>query len=303
MIEAYRRALAIDPGFTAAAFDLGVAYYNAGDYQNAEAAYKQVLKYDPDNAQAHANLASTYRQQERYQEANAEYKLAAARITDGDLYSEWGYCLGKTNEWDKAAARLTRAAELTPAAISNSNIAWAYYNYAISQTDPNAARANLELSRAFAEKAIAQDPRLDAAYLNLGSTQNKLGNFQAAINALKIALEIRRDWTIAANQLGIGYRGLGDFVNAIATFKQLTDRDPSYTFGLFNLGEAYNASGDKKSARKVQERLKKLDPTLGNMLSDVFAGKIPVPTGVTSPEAAKQKVVDKVKQKVPRIPY
>ena len=300
-VASYKEALALDPTNGPAAFDLGVEYYNAGDYKNAEAQYQQVVRNDPDNAAAHANLASTYRQLERYAEANAEYKIAAGKITDADLYSEWGYCLGKTNEWDKASARLMRAAELMPIAAANSNISWAYYNYGVTQADPAVAKANYELSRAFAEKAVAQDPRLDAAYLNLGSTQNRLGNFAAAVTALKVALDLRPNWTIAGNQLGIGYRGLGDLVNAISAFKRVTDLDAGYTYGLFNLGEAYNASGDKKAAKKVQERLKKLDPTLANTLSDVFSGRIGMPGGIPIPRSVPS-VVNKL-PKIPKLPY
>ncbi|MDT9146150.1 tetratricopeptide repeat protein, partial [Escherichia coli] len=81
---------------------LGVTYYNREDYTNALTAYQKVVAIEPTNYQAQANLASTYRQLERFAEANAAYKLAEPGNTkNADLYSEWGYCLGKTNEWDK----------------------------------------------------------------------------------------------------------------------------------------------------------------------------------------------------------
>ncbi|KXK00023.1 MAG: ankyrin repeat-containing protein [Acidobacteria bacterium OLB17] len=282
MIASYKQALNLEPNYSPAAFDLGVAYYNAGDYANAAASYETAVKADPQNAQAHANLASTYRQLERYDEANAQYALASEKIKTDTLYSEWGYCLGKVNAWDKASERLLTARDLSPVAVNDSNISWAYYNQAISQskTSPAAAKANFELSRAFATKAVQQDPKLDAAYLNLGSTENKLGNYSAAVNALKSALNLRSDWLVAMNQLGVGYRGMNNLTEAIAVFKRATDLDGNYVAGLFNLGEAYNASGDKKAARRIQDRLGKLDASLANVLGDVFKGKISI-DGVT----------------------
>ncbi len=93
----------------------------------------------------------------------------------------------------------------------------------------------------------------------------------------------------------MGYRGLNDLNNAVATFKRAVDIDGSNRYGLFNLGEAYNASGNKKEAKKINDKLKKIDPALATTLDGIFSGKVVV-------DAAKQKVINKI-PKVPRIPY
>lgn len=296
-VAAYKRTVETDPTFAPASFDLGVAYYNQGDYNNAAIAYQEVVKNDPNDHQAHANLANTYRQLGRCPDANVEYKQAVAGLKDADLYSEWGYCLGKSGEWTEAVARLTTAKELSPAAIDNSNLGWGYYNAANSQTaakNTSAAKTNYNLSKTYLQTAVDQDPKLDAAYLNLGSTHNALGEFQAAVNVLKTVLGFRRDWVIASNQLGLGYRGLNDLVNAVATFKHVVDLDGRNTYGLFNLGEAYFASGKKKEAKKINDRLKRIDPALAARLDSVIAGRVV--------DAARQKVEQKV-PKIPRIPF
>ncbi len=296
-IASYKSTLAIEPGYTPASFDLGVAYYNAGDYDNAAVAYQQTVKNDNGNSQAHANLASTYRQLGRYGDANSEYQAASTGIRNADLYSEWGYSLGQTKEWDKAVARLETARELSPDAIDNSNVGWAYYNEGNTYTaakNEAAAKKDFELGKASLQRAVDLDPKLDAAYLNLGSTHNALGEFQTAVNVLKIALGLRGNWVIATNQLGLGYRGLNDFTNAVATFKRAVDLDGGNTYGLYNLGETYYVSGNKKEAKKVNDRLRKIDPALASTLDNVIAGKVI--------DAATQKVKDKV-PKVPRLPF
>ena len=295
-IAAYQKTLEIEPLNSAASYDMGVDYYNKGDYTNAATAYELTIKIDSSNAQAHANLASTYRQLERFADANAEYKIASATIKTADLYSEWGYCLGKTNDWDKSVARLNTASELSPTAIDNSNVGWAYYNEANTQTvakNDAAAKTNYELGKTYLQKAVAQDPKLDAAYLNLGSTHNALGEFQDAVRVLNVAASLHQNWVIAINQLGFGFRGLNDLVNAVATFKRAVDLDGRNTFGLFNLGESYFASGNKKEAKKVHDRLAKIDPALAARLDNVIAGRVL--------DAAKQKVEQKIK--IPRIPF
>ncbi len=289
-IASYKKSIELQPSFAPASFDLGVAYYNKGDFNNAAAAYQDTVKYDNANYQAHANLASSYRQLERYSEANAEYLIASTGIKTADLYSEWGYCLGKTNEWDKSVARLETAKQISPTAVDNSNLGWAYYNEAQQQTaakDTENAKKNYALAKTNLEVAVQQDPKLDAAYLNLGSTHNALGEFQAAVAILQTVLGFRQNWVLATNQLGLGFRGLGDLVNAVATFKRVVDLDGRNTFGLFSLGEAYNASGNKKEAKKINDKLKKIDPALAARLDSIFSGKA---------------IIDKVVPKVPRLP-
>jgi len=298
-IAAYKKTVQSDPEYAPAWYDLGVAYYNAGDYNNAAEAYQQTIKYDPENAQAHANLASTYRQQEKYPEANAQYKEAEDHgiKNDPNLYNEWGYCLGKTKEWDKSEARLQEARQIGNSAVDDSNVGWAYNNAgseAKAKNDDAAAKANYEQSKVYLQRAIQEDPKLDAAALNLGSTYNGLGEYQAAVAILNTAIGLRPDWVLAINQLGVGYRGAGDLGSAISQFQRATTLDTNNVFGLFSLGEAYNANHDKKNAKKIQDRLRKIDPTVASRLDAVFSGKALIDEG-------KRKVENTIK--IPRIPY
>jgi tetratricopeptide (TPR) repeat protein len=297
-LQAYQRAVAVDPTMASAWFDMGVIYYNKADYNNAAKAYLEVLKHDDANAQAHANLASTYRQQERFADANAQYRAANEKgiQKDPDLYSEWGYCLGKTNEWDKSTVRLKSAEELSPTAIDHNNVGWAYYNAAnADKANNNEEEANrkLEVAKVSFEKSVEKDPNLSAAHLNLGSTNNALGDFAAAAAALQRALELQGNWVIALNQLGLAYRGSNDLSNAVATFNRAVNLDGNNVFGLFGLGSAQHASGDKKGAKRTQDRLKKLNPELAGQLGSIMAGK--------AIDAGKQKIREKIK--IPGIPF
>lgn len=298
-VAAYRETVAIAPDYAPAWFDIGVVEYNRGDYPKAEKAYKEAVRIDPVYYQAHANLASTYRQMERYPEANAEYKLAEAGIKgDPDLYLEWGFCLGKTNEWDKAVARLDQARKISPAAVDDSNLGWAYYNAAqVEKQNKNDAEANAKLQkgRESLQAAVQKDPKLDAAYMNLGSTNNALGDFEAAVAALNVALSLRHDWVIAINQLGLGYRGLNNLNAAIQQFNRVVALDGNNVAGLFNLGSAQYAIGDKKGAKKTQERLKRLNPDLALRLDNILSGKAVI-------DETKRKIQNKV-PRLPKIPF
>jgi tetratricopeptide (TPR) repeat protein len=297
-IASLKKSIEEDPTFAPAWFDLGVIYYNKGDYQNASNAYQQSIKYDESNALAHAYLASAYRQLEQYPEANKEYWLAEEKgmKNNADLYSEWGYCLGKTHEWTEATARLDEAHQLSPTAIDNTNVGWGYYNAAQAdkaEKKDAEATAKLEKSKASLETATKQDPKLDAAYMNLGSTNNALGNYDAAVVALNAALSLHSDWVIALNQLGLGYRGMNNLQMALNQFNRAVTIDGNYVNGLFNLGSTQYAAGDKKGAKKTQDRLRRLSPALADQLGNIIAGKLI--------EAGTNEIKKKIR--IPGIPY
>lgn len=277
-IDSYKQATSLDVNLAAAYFDLGVIQYNKAEYENAVASYQQVVRIEPQNYQAFANLASSFRQLERFAEANAAYKQAEPGFkNDPNLYSEWGYCLGKTEEWDKSVARLNTARELSPNAVDNNNSGWAYYNAARSDKKNNRqdeAVANLQLGKLYLETAVQQDPNMEAAYLNLGATKNEQGDHAGAQDDLKKALTIQKDWVIAMNQLGLAYRGTNDINSAISQFERVANLDSNNAFGLVNLGEVYFLAGKKKDARRINDRLRKVDPALANRLESIISGKV-----------------------------
>jgi superkiller protein 3 len=293
-IAAYQKSVEIEPNFTPGWHDLGVAYYNSEQYDKAGAAYQKVVAIDNENAEAHANLASVYRQQERYAEANAEYKVAAVKIkNDPDLYSEWGFCLGKVNEWSKAIERLQTAKDLSPDAVDYTNLGWGYYNAAkVAEESKNQAQADAqyEQGKIALQKAVELNPRLAAAQYNLGTTLNALDEFQLALSALNAAVNLKSDWALAINELGVSYRGLKNFESAARQFNAAINLDGKFAPALYNLGELEFARGNKKEAKRIQARLNQLNPALAQKLDNVIAGKI-------VDETKRQ-----IRRKIPKIP-
>ena len=255
-------------------FDKAVENYNQGRYEEAIATYKQVIALDATHPDAHANLAGAYRQLERYAEANGEYKFAAEYIKDDtDLFSEWGYCLGKVDEWTKAVARLQTAKELEADAINYANVGWGYLNAAqknISENNTAEARANFLQAKEFLQKAIALYPQLVAAFLNLGVVYNGFGEPEKAVEILTKANSARTNWLTAINELGVAYRQSNNLAAAIIQFQKAVSIDDKFAVGYFNLGEAQVKSGKKDEARKTLEKLKKLDKDLATQLEKII---------------------------------
>jgi len=80
VMQAYRKAMELDPQSAGALVNLGTLYFNARNLAEAETCYTQALTVDPDYALAHFDLANLY--DERGQRTSAlEHYLIALKIS------------------------------------------------------------------------------------------------------------------------------------------------------------------------------------------------------------------------------
>ncbi len=56
--------------------NLGVSYYNTGDFDKAKEAYGDAIAKDPNSAYAYTNLGNVFRDEENYREAETNYRKA-----------------------------------------------------------------------------------------------------------------------------------------------------------------------------------------------------------------------------------
>jgi len=73
-VKAYRRAIALDPGFADAHCNLGTIFYNRGEREAAREAYEQALEAAPAHLEAHFNLANLLEEEGRREAALRHYK-------------------------------------------------------------------------------------------------------------------------------------------------------------------------------------------------------------------------------------
>lgn len=80
VVEAYRKAIDLDPQSAGALVNLGTVYFNARKWAEAETFYSRALEIDPDYALAHFDLANLYDERGDRIRALAHYE-AALRIS------------------------------------------------------------------------------------------------------------------------------------------------------------------------------------------------------------------------------
>jgi tetratricopeptide (TPR) repeat protein len=137
-IEAYRRAIELDPDLPEAHFKLGIAYAlvemqmeqegrasetvdskgrtsSEKQFEKAVDAYKKWLDKNPDDDVAHYNLGRTYNKLHKDEEAAKEFKQAVKLKPDDTEYqTELGSSLIRLAQYHEAIPPLKKAIELDP---------------------------------------------------------------------------------------------------------------------------------------------------------------------------------------------
>jgi tetratricopeptide (TPR) repeat protein len=75
-IDAYERALQVDPHKVDALLNCGTLYFEAGNLQEASECFRRALEVDPQNALAHFNLGSVLDELDRAEEARGHLRQA-----------------------------------------------------------------------------------------------------------------------------------------------------------------------------------------------------------------------------------
>jgi Tfp pilus assembly protein PilF len=105
IIEAYRKAIDLDPKSAGALVNLGTIYFNARKWTEAEARYRQALEVDPEYALAHFDLANLYDERGDRTKALSHYE-AALRISPN--YADAHYNLALLYQGSSQAMKAVR---------------------------------------------------------------------------------------------------------------------------------------------------------------------------------------------------
>lgn len=106
-IQAYEKAVDLDPGSAGAWVNLGTIYFNARQFQRAESYYRKALDADPGYALAHFNIGNLYDERGDYDRAlwhyNSAVKLnpnyADAHYNLALLYQGGGHIMDAVRHW------------------------------------------------------------------------------------------------------------------------------------------------------------------------------------------------------------
>jgi len=213
----------------------GNAHFKRGEYEAAIQAYNKALQLDPGFGWPYSNLALTYLTQGQYAEAILLYQKSIDLLdSDKDKAVCWnglGNAYRCLNDYPNAVAAYQKAAELDPQTAGMREGTNAFQ----AGQNPESAQVWNELGELFFKtgaydqaihafnKAIQLEPTFGWAYGNLARALSACGQYAEAIDLYKKSLDLLqtdKDKATIWNRLGNVYRKLNDYDNAIQAYQK-----------------------------------------------------------------------------------
>lgn len=228
-IDAYSKAISLDPNYADAYYQRGNARYDQGDKQGAFADYDQAIKANPELANAYYQRGVVRHNLGNKQAALADFDKylsllpedAQAYNTRGRIRRELGNAQGAFEDFDTVVRLLPDEPR-------------AYYNRGLARSMLRDKQGTLEDFN----QAIALDPDWAVAYNTRAIHRRRLGDRQGAMADFSQIIRLEPDNATAFFNRGLVRRDLGDKQGAIADLQtaaklfQLTGKTANYKTAL-----------------------------------------------------------------------
>ncbi|MFN2338951.1 MAG: tetratricopeptide repeat protein, partial [Gammaproteobacteria bacterium] len=128
----------------------------------------------------------------------------------------------------------------------------------------------------YCRQALALDPGLAVAHLNLGIALRTRKRFEEALAAFQRATELRPDYSEALDALAHAHMALYDWDGAVQVLNRIIARWPGKAEMFNNLGSVYQAMGRNREAIAAYEQALRINPRLAvalNSLGSAYLGQ------------------------------
>ena len=222
-IEAYKKAISLEPSAAAAYNGLGLAYSALKQNANAVPMLQQAIRIQPGEPVFHTNLGSTYMEMEQYENAKVPLKEALRLKPDyADAINLLGVAYYRLKQYPEAAVQFQRAIRLTPEnGVLHHNLGKTYFQMGRKEEAQQVYRKLLTLDKESAQKLYE--------VIN--------GNSAPAPKAMTPQSGAANADTYKAK--GDQYWEAKDYANAIAAYKKAIAINPSHIDAIYLLATAY----------------------------------------------------------------
>lgn len=190
-IEQYRKALSLDPAYFYAQFNIALAHQSIGKPEEARRWYEEALRSRPDHHEVVCNLGYLAFLAGDYEQAERRFQDAAnlaSSTSPGDAADYWfnlGAARERLSRWSEARRAYEGCLQISAAH------AGAHYNLGTLFLGPLAEEPDaLAKSVAHLEAALATDPRLSEALINLALALERSGKSTEAEAAMAKAVAV-----------------------------------------------------------------------------------------------------------------
>ncbi|MBF0452302.1 MAG: tetratricopeptide repeat protein, partial [Candidatus Magnetomorum sp.] len=208
-IEAWEKAVSLEPGFMDARASLGLCYSHTKQYHIARKILTQGVHYQKNHIPCLINLALAWQMDGYFKEASEWYQKILA-IDAGHQKALFGYgkLLYQTGNYQQAIHHLKRLIEINP------NFYQAIYELGCAYQD---SHLNIEAMNCF-QSIIKLKPDYAPAYYNLGKICQISGHLSLAEDFFKLAIQVKKDFAEVYASLGVLYLDRADIHTAQSMF-------------------------------------------------------------------------------------
>jgi len=207
--EAGYAALRLDANAPAVRYSLAVTLAGTGQLDEAVAELRQALVLQPNYDDARRQLGQVLATQGHVEEAITEFNRAIAARPDAWInYSALGRSMYSAGKYQEAIAAFEKVTQLQP----DNALGFQQLGTALQQTGER-DRAVESYKKALAIRPFAQ------VYSNLGALYHLRHDYQAAVDAYRISIELRPNSAATHRNLGDALLRLGNRAEAIAAYQ------------------------------------------------------------------------------------
>ena len=281
--------------------DVGVFYYNNGNFKKAVEFYSQSIKLNESEPVYHENIGLAFEKSGDLIQAEASYlKALSCKINEAIYANRLGFFYYQQHEYDKAIEYYSLAVEKEPEnALYLSNIALAYqgkgmmaeaianFEKSLLINPDDAIVLNLtglvyhnlqkyDTASEYYRKAVNLD-RKNVIYLsNLGLALRLIGSKDEALEVYQKVITLKEGDHYIWNELGVLLFEKNQLDKAIECYREAVKLDQDNWIYLSNLGMALRLVGEHKEAMEINllaVKLKEDNFFLWNELGILYSEK------------------------------
>jgi Flp pilus assembly protein TadD/peroxiredoxin len=223
-------------------FTYGVAFFQRGYLEQAEASFKQVIAAQPDDPEAYYNLGTLYLRRNQLPEAR-QYLEQTVKLRSNypEAWNNLGMLAAQEGQTDQAIRNFQQSLLLRPDyAIALLNLGNLY------RREGAFVEAGKLLSR-----ALELEPDDAEVNYGLGMLYARRDQLETASGYLEKAVSLRPDYPDALNNLGVLLVRDRRYSEAAERFKTCIRLAPNFDQAYLNLARLYVVLNDKEKAREI----------------------------------------------------
>lgn len=238
-VPMYQAAIALNPQYADAHYNLGNAFMKLGQAQAAVECFRHAIALNPKWAEAYLNCGNAHDALGQHQEALQNYE----KVIECNPYFSGGY-INRANILTKLGRQAEALAGYNQAASMGHDAYQAYVGGAEILLGQSRFQEAIEKCL----MAIKLKPHESLPHYLSGNAYFRIRDLNHAVAHFQRAIELKPDYADAHNGLGMSFVKAGHFNDAERSFLRALEINPALYIARINLADSFFTQGNLQAA-------------------------------------------------------